>query len=223
MIEAVIYDVDDTLCSTEVAAFELENDVLMRMGRLPMDRDVHLQTWGRPLEEAIAVRSPGVNLDTFVALYRETVPQRVALGLLDVIPQASYESLDRLTAAGKLGMIVTSRAEFELQHMLDAEHPLATRITDFYHKNNTAYHKPDPRVFDELFEKYGQLLPERCVYVGDSVTDAQAANGAGMLFIASLESGLRSKQDFTDYKVAAFIDCFADIADAVFEIERKLF
>jgi phosphoglycolate phosphatase len=223
MIEAVIYDVDDTLCSTEAAAFELENHVLVQMGRIPMEREIHIETWGRPLEEAIALRSPGVDMDTFVALYSETVPQRVASGLLDVIPEASYQSLDRLKAAGKLGVIVTSRAQFELQHMLDAAHPLATRIADFYHKGNTAYHKPDPRVFDELFAKYDQLSPERCVYVGDSVTDAQAANEAGLLFVASLESGLRSREDFADYKVAAFIGRFAEIADTVFDIERKLF
>lgn len=220
MIEAVVCDIDDTLCSTEAAAFELENDVLSKMGRSPMERTIHLETWGSPLEDAILLRSPGVDFDTFVHLYGQSIPEYVARGKLDAIPETNYHALDRLTAAGRLAMVLTARTEMESRHMLVPSHPLASRLTDFYHKGNTLFHKPDPRVFDELFAKHDKLQPERCVYVGDSVGDAQAATAAGVLFIASMESGLRSKADFAAYKPAAYIDRFAELPEAVFEIER---
>jgi phosphoglycolate phosphatase-like HAD superfamily hydrolase len=49
-----------------------------------------------------------------------------------------------------------------------------------------------------------------CVYVGDAVTDAIAANGAGMHFIAVLESGLRQKEDFKKVRVDFFAKKFSD-------------
>ena len=48
MIEALIIDVDDTLCLTEAACFDMENETLMAMGRAPMSREVHINTWGQP-------------------------------------------------------------------------------------------------------------------------------------------------------------------------------
>ena len=65
MIKAVALDIDDTACLTEAARFELENSVLAQMGLAPMSREVHVQTWGRPLFEAIMDRSPGIDVDAF--------------------------------------------------------------------------------------------------------------------------------------------------------------
>jgi phosphoglycolate phosphatase-like HAD superfamily hydrolase len=60
------------------------------------------------------------------------------------------------------------------------------------------------------------------VYIGDSLGDAKAANGAGVFFIASLESGIRQEQDFKDFHVDAFINRFPDIVNAVATIEHRL-
>lgn len=65
MIRAVVIDFDDTLCLTEEACFDLENEVLRRIGRKPQTRSIHKSTWGRPLFEAIKVRSPGVDVEEF--------------------------------------------------------------------------------------------------------------------------------------------------------------
>ena len=73
MIEAVIVDFDDTLCLTEAACFEMENETLAAMGREPMSRDVHINTWGQPLFDAISVRSPGIDVEKFKAAYKDGV------------------------------------------------------------------------------------------------------------------------------------------------------
>ena len=214
MIKAVIIDVDDTLCLTEAACFDLENDVLGQMGREPMTRAIHKSTWGRPLFEAIADRSPGVDVEQFKALFHPTIDRYVAEGKLDAIPDENYAALDKLIAAGKDVMLLTSRTHGELKHLLAPDHLLAARVTAFYYKDNMQYHKPDPRAFTELLQAHN-LQPQECVYVGDSPSDAQAANAAGLLFIASLESGVRQKQDFTAYRVDAYIDRLPDIVGAV--------
>jgi phosphoglycolate phosphatase len=78
MIKAVIIDVDDTLCLTEAASFDLENTALIRMGRDPMPRSIHVATWGQPLFEAILTRSPGVDVEAFKAAYHPDVVSAVA-------------------------------------------------------------------------------------------------------------------------------------------------
>ncbi|MFZ2125640.1 MAG: HAD-IA family hydrolase [Candidatus Saccharimonadales bacterium] len=218
MIKAVVIDVDDTLCLTEAACFDLENEVLGRMGRVPMSRTVHLATWGKPLFDAMLERSPGVDIDEFIHAFQPVITEYINSGKLDDIPQVNYDALDKLIEDGKIVILLTSRTPHELKHMLDPKHQLNGRVRAIYHKGNTKYHKPDPRVFDELFDDH-QFAPSECVYVGDSPTDAQAANGAGMRFIATLESGLRQRSDFNKYEVDYFIDKFSDLTKAVGKIE----
>ena len=214
MIDVVAIDIDDTLCLTEAASFNLENEVLSRIGRPPMPREAHLSTWGQPLFHAISERSPGVDPDKFQAVFREVITEYIADGRLDDIPEENYRALDDLAAAGKRIALLTSRTEDEVRHMLAPDHKLAPRVIAIYHKGNTSFHKPDPRVFDRLLNDQS-VDPGNVVYVGDSPTDAEAANRRGVLFVASLESGIRQRQDFADYNVAAFIVRFPDIVAAI--------
>lgn len=218
MIEAVIIDFDDTLCLTEKSCFGLENETLRRMGRAPMLREIHLQTWGQPLGDAIQLRSPGINVEEFWRLMPSVHEEYIANGQIDIITDENIEALDRLAELGKKLMILTSRTEPEVRHLLDPNHHLSGRLTSFYHKDNTDYHKPDPRVFEVIERDHG-LRPEQCVYVGDSPTDAEASHGAGLLFIANLESGLRKRTDFSHTKTDYFIDRFPDLVDAVKQLD----
>ena len=218
MIEALVIDVDDTLCLTEAVCFDMENEALVSMGRGPMPREVHLTTWGQPLFEVITERSPGVDAEAFKAAFEPVIAEYTASGKLDTIPDINYEALDKLVDMGKLLMVLTSRTHGELKHMLEPDHLLATRVEAFYYKDNTQFHKPDPRVFDELLKAHG-LAPQNCAYVGDSIGDAVATKQAGLHFIASLESGLRQRQDFEGYDVDRFIMRFPDVVDAVVSLD----
>ncbi|MFI1992251.1 HAD family hydrolase [Actinoplanes sp. NPDC020271] len=210
MIRAVVVDVDDTLCLTEAASFDLENDVLAAMGRPPMPRDVHLATWGETLLEAMPHRSPGVDLDRFAALFPEWHDRYLEEGRLDVIPPENLTALDQVVRDGRTVMLLTSRAEREVSHLLQPGHVLAGRVTGAYHQGNTRFRKPDPRAFDELLAETG-LHPRDCVYVGDSPGDALAAGGAGLHFIACLQSGVRRLTDFDPRYVTAAVDTFPEI------------
>jgi phosphoglycolate phosphatase len=219
MIEAVVIDFDDTLCLTEAACFEMENETLTTMGRAPMAREIHVSTWGQPLFDAIVVRSPGVDVEEFKAAYHPIIADYTRTGKLDTIPEANYLALDKLIEMGKTLLVLTSRTHGELKHLLEPDHTLASRVKTFYYKDNMQYHKPDPRAFDELLADNG-LTPEHCVYVGDSVGDAVASKQAGLVFVASLESGLRQKQDFAAVTVDAYIQRFPDIVGVISEFDK---
>lgn len=221
-IEAVVIDVDDTLCLTEAVCFDLENAVLQNMGRPRMSRDIHKSTWGQPLFDAIRTRSPGIDVEEFKEFYHPVIAEFVQDGRLDTIPDANYRALDTLIEQNKRIMLLTSRTHGEFKHMLEPDHLLATRVEAFYYKDNMQFHKPDPRAFDELLQAH-DLQPEQCVYIGDSPSDAEAANKRGLWFIASLESGIRQREDFSNYKVDGFIDTFPDAIPAVKRLEFGTF
>ena len=218
MIEAVVIDIDDTLCMTEAACFELENEALACLGRRPMDRDIHLRTWGQPLMEALPKRSPGVDLSEFFAVYEVLLPEYVTMGRLDVLSEENLATLDALAAGGRGVALLTSRSETEVRHLLADNHLLAGRVGRIYHSGLTRFLKPDPRVF-ELFLDDSGIRSNRCVYVGDSPGDAAAATGAGLRFIASLQSGVRRPEDFANYQVDAFISDFTEVLDTVAQLD----
>ncbi len=213
MIKAVVIDFDDTLCLTEAACFKLENEVLAQLGRPPMTHQVHKATWGQPLLEAITTRSPGVDVEAFHAAYEPTIKQHIAAGDFDSIPKANLAALNQLSTEGKQLMVLTSRNHTELEHILEPAHELASHIDTFYYRDNMQFHKPDPRAFAGLLADHN-LQPEECVYIGDSPSDAAAANQAGLKFICSLESGLRTPADFANYQVDAFIQTFPEVVAA---------
>lgn len=220
VIKAVIVDFDDTLCLTEEACFNLENEVLKRMDRPPQTRDIHLTTWGQPLFEAIKVRSPGVDVDTFRKVLTKAHMDWVKLQKIDAVTEENLRTLDTLLNKGKDILILTSRTRGGLKHILEPNHHLASRVKAFYYRDVMLFHKPDPRAFHQLLEDHN-LRPEECVYVGDTPSDAQAAKGAGLHFIASLEAGTRTKKDFANEQVEHFITHFKELAKAVAKLDSN--
>ncbi len=205
MIQLVVIDFDDTLCLTEQAAFELENETARRMGFNPMTREAHIMNWGNPLEQAIVKRIPGINPAQFMQQLHTVHQEFVREGRIDVISNANLQFLDQVKESGKKLALLTSRTLQEIQHLLNVNHPLAKRLEKFYHKDNLRFLKPDPRVFSQALTDFS-LPPGNAVYLGDSVGDAVSAKTAGLHFIAVLESGLRTKPDFNSVSVDFFAD-----------------
>lgn len=213
-LKAIIIDFDDTLSMSEAACFVLENRALVAMGREPMTREAHTSNWGMPIREAIQQRSPGINPDEYQPFANKIHQEMVANGEIDIVSEENLSCLDSLIAAGYQLFIVTSRIESEAAHLMDPSHHLSSRLAHFYHANNTSHIKPDPRVFDNLLKDY-DLSANECVYVGDSPSDAAAANAAGMKFIACFESGLRQPKDFNQHTIDVSIRSFSELPSAI--------
>jgi phosphoglycolate phosphatase len=179
-----------------------------------MSRAVHLSTWGEVLLDAMPHRSPGLDLQRFADMFPAVHQEYLTAGRLDVIPRENLDALDTFVSQGRTVLLLTSRAEAEVQHMLAPDHVLAGRVSAAYHQGNTRFRKPDPRVFDELLAETG-LAPGECVYVGDSPGDAMAAGGAGIRFVACLQSGVRRLDEFDPRYVTASVDAFPDLVAVV--------
>lgn len=220
-IKAVINDVDGNLIMTEEPCWHLENEIFRQMGLPPMSRDIHQQTWGMKLGDAVTVRSGGrADVDEFWQLFPTIYDEFVSAGKLDVVPQNNISALKEIQQMSLQHMVLTSRTAAEMVHLMHADHELAELVSAFYYKENMEFHKPDPRAFEHI-EKIHGLKPNECIYVGDQPGDAAAAKGAGLHFIANLEEGLKTAEDFAQYPVDAFIDKFTDLPSAIRTIIAK--
>jgi phosphoglycolate phosphatase len=214
MIRNVIFDLDDTLFMTEEASFHLENEVAILLGHPPMSHAVHLSNWGKPVEEAIVERIPDIEVARFLELMPQVIQEFVASDRIDVLTSDNLEALEILAERGFQLAIVTSRSLSEAQHLLQPDHKLVSLVPpqSFFHKDNNLFVKPDPRVFDIVM---AESVRSEGLYVGDSATDCIAAKGAGLHFVACMESGLRTVEDFAglDTPPDGYIDCLADLPD----------
>ncbi len=218
MFKLILFDFDDTLCLSEEACFNFENEIAMSMGLEPMDRSIHRITWGQSLKDAIKERIPGINVGEFMRRFDKMLPQAIKDGKMDTVTNKNLAVLDELKADGKKLAVVTSRSYIEVKPMLSLDHPLGTRIDAFYHRDNSEHLKPDPRVFNKpLYEL--DVTPQETVYIGDSLKDGFAAKGAGLSFIAVLESGLVGKPAFANVgiEVDFFADDFTDCLDFILQ------
>lgn len=214
MIKLVIVDFDDTLCLTEQACLKLENKVAEKMGFPHISKEAHIKNWGKPLYEAIAERIPGIDQDTFIANIDAMAPEMVKNGEIDIVTDINLETLDELKKFDIKTAILTSRTFIEVKHLLDKNHPLSERIDKFYHKDNSGHVKPNPKVFDKALAHFN-VTPDEAVYIGDSLDDAKAAKGAGLHFIALLESKIRTRDYFKTEQVDFFAEKFGDILDYI--------
>lgn len=210
MIKLVIVDFDDTLTLTEEAAFAIENSVAEQMGFLPMTREDHQKNWGKPLREAIVERIPGINVDAFMKIIEKELPIFASKGLVDKITKKNIAVLEKIRKKGIRLAMLTSRVQQEMIHILDTSHELHQWIEKIYYAENSVYLKPDPRAFDQILTHFA-ILPTEAVYVGDSLGDGISAKGANLHFIALLESGLRTEEDFKSVPVDYFAQKFPDM------------
>lgn len=222
MIKLVIIDFDDTLSLTEEGFFEIENQIAEKLGFPPMTRHAHQKNWGKPLGKALLERIPGVNIEAFMKIHRELLPGFVQEGKVDVISDKNITTLKKLKNNGKHLAILTSRSFQEVEHLLDKNHKLNNWIEKIYHIDNSKYLKPDPRVYDQILEDFN-IRPDETVCVGDSLGDATSAKGAGINFIALLESGLRTKDDFKSVSVDFFAKSFPEILSYIERVNRPSF
>lgn len=221
MIKLVLVDFDDTLCMTEEACFHLENEIAKQLGFPPMDRKAHQSNWGKALKDAIVERIPGIDSDAFMKLFPAVSKKYVDQGTFDQVSQENLDILIKLQETGHKVVIQTSRQGYEVGHLIAPESPIMKIVDGFFYQDRYVYKKPDPRVF-HLPERVFNVDFAEMVYVGDAFMDVQWCRAGGVHFIASLESGLRTKADFEKLGAKWFINKFTELPDRIKEIDQHI-
>jgi len=221
MIKLVLVDFDDTLCLSEEACFGLENEIAGILQFPPMTRAMHQSNWGKPLKEAIVERIPGIDPEAFMNLFSEVSRKHVLEGTFDQVSDENIDVLRYLKQQGYKVVIQTSRQHCEVEYLISDRSKLMPILDGFFYQERSGYKKPDPRVF---------LLPSRTfdvpfsemLYVGDAFTDVQWCKAAGVHFYASIESGLRTKEDFEKLGTKWFISKFTELPERIEDVNRHI-
>lgn len=221
MIKLILVDFDDTLCLSEEACFHLENEIAAKMGFPPMTRNVHQANWGKPLKDAIAERIPGIDADKFMGLFSEISRKHIEEGTFDHVSEENLNILRILRQKGYKVVIQTSRQHCEVEYLISDQSPLTPVIDGFFYQERYKYKKPDPRVFEFPLKEF-EIPFSEMVYVGDAFTDVQWCRAAGVHFIASIESGLRTQEDFEKLGAKWFIHKFSELPERIEELNKNI-
>ncbi len=221
MIKLVLVDFDDTLVLSEESCFHLENEIAAIMEYEPMTRDIHQANWGKPLKDAITERIPGIDAEKFMSLFSGVSKKHIDKGEFDHIPDENLSVLRGLREAGFKVCIQTSRQHCEVEYLISDKSNLMPVIDAFFYQERSGYKKPDPRVFLLPIKEFDVAMSEM-VYVGDAFMDVQWCRAAGVHFIASIESGLRTEEDFKKLGAKWFIRKFTQLPERIDELNRNI-
>jgi len=214
MIKLVISDIDGTLFCNEKALWKIENGIARDLGFAGVSRKKHRLHWYKPTKERLAQTYPGADAEVFFRRLTEGLPAFMEKRLVNAISERNVAALQVLKEKGKRLAIVSARDDDNIKCLLQGKYGLAKWFEKIYHCGNLEYAKPDPRVFERALVEFG-VEPKEAVYIGDLETDGICAKEAGLHFVAVLEEGIRTKDDFKKIGVDFFADTFPDILDFI--------
>jgi phosphoglycolate phosphatase-like HAD superfamily hydrolase len=193
-IRAVIFDMDMTLINSINGVVEFYQKIAKRHYDHQLHRDDVLAHYGKPHREFVT--SMLGKLDNADKLM-EHVQELIKTEPVKSTPiNQKINIIDMLYGKYKLGLLTSAPKASITPNLSDAGYDIK-KFDFIYAAEDTDYHKPDSRVFDNLkteLDAY-DIKANEILYVGDSLNDYFAAKDAGILFIA-VSTGMDTKQQF---------------------------
>jgi phosphoglycolate phosphatase len=218
LIRAVIFDFDLTLADSRAAVTECVNHALRRLGLDEAAPEAIHRTIGLPLTltfERLTGRGDEAGTDAFRRLFAAradedmVVRTRLYPEVRDVLP--------RLRAGGVRAAVVSTKFRYRIEAAL-ARDELLHHFDAIVGGEDVTRHKPDPEGLHAALSKLGESR-EHALYVGDHPVDAEAAQRAGLRFIASL-TGASAREEFAAHPVERHLVSLAELPDALASLSR---
>jgi phosphoglycolate phosphatase len=208
-VQAVIFDFDYTLADSSRGVVECTNFALARLGLPTVSAEKVCQTIGLSLADTfkqVAGEMTAAQSDAFACLFIERADQVMAD--LTILFESVPQTIAVLKKQG-LGLgIVSTKFRYRIASILRRE-GLLDAFDAIIGGEDVPDHKPDPEGLRLVMERLGRS-PLDCVYVGDSVVDAETAARAGVPFVAVL-SGVTPREAFDAYEVRQVLEHVGDL------------
>ena len=202
-LRTIIFDFDYTLVDSARGTIDGVNYAFEKMG-LPTASDAAVRrTIGLSLPDILPALAGDAHtrcVDEFTRLFYQRADETmVALAEFYTGVSQTVKALQKL---GIRLAIVSQKRRHYIQPILEKENLLEAFETIV--GGGDAAYKPDP---EGLLLAVAQTdsTPANCLYVGDSVTDAETARRAGIAFVAVL-SGVTPRTAFENYDVYAILE-----------------
>jgi len=215
LFRAILFDFDYTLADSSPGVIDCIGFALDKLGFPPVSDDAACRTIGLSLPDTINALTgpqPPEISEAFARLFVERA-DRVMADKTVLLPGVR-ETMSRLGACGLALGIVSTKYRRRIQTILGREGLLAPFVA-IVGGEDVSKHKPDPESLWFAMARLG-VGPEEAVYVGDSVTDAEAARRAGIAFVAVL-SGTTPRDAFDENETLAVISRLAELCEVVCE------
>jgi phosphoglycolate phosphatase len=218
---AILLDFDYTLADSSQGATDCIAYALRELGLPPTSYQAACKTIGLSLADtltALAGPQPAKVSEAFARLFVERADEVMAdrTVLLPGVAETLTWLQDRDVALG----VVSTKYRRRIETILRRER-LLDAFTVIVGGEDVSRHKPDPESLLLATELLG-VEPKKALYVGDSVTDARAAQNAGMPFAAVL-SGTTPRVDFARYGVCAVLASIQELTGGRQSVGSKLF
>jgi len=215
--QTVIFDFDYTLADSSKGVIECINFAFDELGLPTVSAEMACQTIGLSLSDTflklagqqhiakpVLERSEGC--DEFVRLFIKRADEVVAdlTVLFDSVPR----TVELLKRHGVTLGIVSTKFRYRIETILRREN-LLYPFEVIVGGEDVSEHKPDPEGLLTATERLGSV-PSNCLYVGDSVTDAETAKRAAVPFVAVL-SGVTPKDAFRNYDFYGILESLSEI------------
>lgn len=175
MIKAVLFDFDDTLVDTFHSKIPAVIEYCDTVHGVSVSPDEVKALWGMPFGEKMGILTKGGTVDPEQYL-------RISVKHPLVPFPESAPVLDAVGKRAPIG-IVTSLSRPVLLHSLQALGWKESNFSALVAEGEGPANKPDPRVFEPALVSLGGIQRHEILYVGDALSDAQAATNAGLRFI----------------------------------------
>lgn len=197
-IRTVIFDFDYTLADSSSAVIECCNAALEGIG-LPPENPEHIRrTIGLSLPDTLA-RLAGEEHRHRSPEFRQIWRSRSELVMLDKTKfySEARQAIRTLESLDVTVGIVSTKWRQRIVDVLDREN-LADAFPVIVGGDNVEEHKPSPEGLIQAMDMLG-VGPSQTAYVGDSTTDAVAAQRAETSFVAVL-SGVTLEHEFSNFE-----------------------
>ena len=210
-INAVVFDMDDTLIKTYDVKLRQHKHFARERYGLELHDDMFREHWGKPfhlfLEGLYGGVDPVEHIHTEYVKLSHLFPVELQEDTLQVF--------DDLHGAGKKLGIVTATAREIVERDLGLINFPVNRLHKLQTSDDTLMHKPDPRVFEPMMKALRDAGVEgEVLYVGDALTDYYAARDAGLHFVG-VTTGLITSEQFRDAGVTEVVDRLGSVSKLV--------
>jgi len=208
-MKCVIYDCDGVLFDSLEANTKLYNDLCALGGRTPLREEEIKYVHTHTVYEAVQVifgKDEGSGKKALELL--KQVDFREYIAYLKMEPHL-LQTLDRLKENGILRVVNTNRTT-SMPHVMDRFNlrPFFDMVVTALDVKNP---KPHPESIEKILEAF-KLKKEEAVFIGDSELDQQAAESAGIKFVA-----YKNKEIPSD----AFIEDHLELLDYISDAKKS--
>ena len=204
MYKAVIFDFDYTLADSSTGVYQCIHYTLERLGFPNVSYSDACKTIGLSLENTfmrLTHNSEKEKIEQLIKLFTQQADKVMTRNT--IIYKNVPKTLNYLKGLGlKIG-ITSTKYRYRICEIL-TNNNLISLFDSIVGGEDVANHKPNPEGIYKIIEAL-KVDKKECVYIGDSVVDAESAKNANISYIAVL-SGTTRKEDIIGYRPVLIIN-----------------